>query len=94
MIKNSSVSGSSRSINNAEIIEFLQTQQLNEWAIPSTFSKRIYKKGMFDFISQNNIKTVEQSITLEQEEQTLRLLGLRDIKRYLIIYHYLHIGCV
>ena len=66
MIRNPSVSGSSRSTNNAKLVEFSQTQQLSEWTIPSISSKISYKRGMFDFISQTNIKTVEQSIALEQ----------------------------
>ena len=94
MFRSSNTSGSSGSINNAEIVEYSQTQQLNQWTIPSISSKKIYKKGMFDFISQNNIKTVEQSIALKDSEQTLKLLSPHDIERYLSKYNYIHVGCV
>ena len=49
---------------------------------------------MFNFISQDNIKISEQTIALENQEQTLKLLGLQDIERYLQKYHYLQIGCI
>ena len=47
-------------IHNTELIEYSQTQQLNEWTIPSISHKRIYKKGLFQFISKDHIKTVER----------------------------------
>ena len=85
---------SSGSIINEEMVEYSQTQQLNKWTIPSISSRKIYHKCMFQFISQDNIKTVEQTIPLEDSEQTLRLLNLRDIERYLSKSSYIHIGCI
>ena len=55
--------GSSRSIKNAELIASTQNSQLNNWTIPSIAFKAIYKIGMFNFISQDNIKTAEQDIS-------------------------------
>ena len=81
-------------IKNSEIHEFSQTEQLNEWTIPSIESKKIYKLGFFKFISQKAIKTVEQSISLDSDIETLKLLCLRDIQRYFSRYHYIHIGCI
>ena len=53
---------SSTSIKNLEIIEFSQTQQLNQWTISYIESKNINKLGFLNFISQKAIKSVEQSI--------------------------------
>ena len=83
-----------RSIITEEIVEYSQSQQLNKWTIPSISSKKIYNRGMFQFISQDNIKTVEQTIPLENAKQTLKLLNLRDIERYFSKYSYVHIGCI
>ena len=90
----SSSMGSSRSIKNAELIASTQNSQLNNWTIPSIAFKAIYKTGMFNFISQDNIKTAEQDISLDNHEQTLKLLSLKDVDRYLQKYKYLHIGCI
>ncbi|KAF6136259.1 hypothetical protein GIB67_042744 [Kingdonia uniflora] len=49
---------------------------------------------MFDFISQDNIKIIEQSIALDSECHTLKLLNLQDIEQYLKKYNYLHVGCI
>ena len=74
-------------IKNSEIHEFSQTEQLNEWTIPSIESKKIYKLGFFKFISQKAIKTVEQSISLDSDIETLKLLCFRDIQIYFSRYH-------
>ena len=67
----SSSIGSSRSIKNAKLIASTQNSQLNNWTIPSVAFKAIYKVGMFNFISQDNIKTAEQDISLDNHEQEL-----------------------
>ena len=46
---------SKTSIKNLEILEFSQTEQLNEWMIPSIESKKIYKLGFFKFLSQKAV---------------------------------------
>ena len=92
--RRNSQNGSIRSINNEEIVEYSQSQHLNQWTIPSISSNKIYKRETFDFISQDSIKTVEQSIAIDNSEQTLRLLNLRDIERHLSKYNYVHIGCI
>ena len=63
---------SSTSIKNLEIIEFSQTQQLNQWTISSIESKNINKLGFLNFISQKAIKSVEQSISQDSEIQTFK----------------------
>ncbi|KAF6141073.1 hypothetical protein GIB67_006518 [Kingdonia uniflora] len=49
---------------------------------------------MFDFISQDNIKIMEQSIALDSASHLLKLLNLNDIEKYLKKYNYLYIGCI
>lgn len=82
------------SVKNSEITEFSQTQQLNQWTIPSIESKKIYASSIFDFISKKSIKTLEQSISLDDSSIRLKLLSLQDIEQYLEKYNYLHIGCI
>ena len=85
---------SSGSVINEETVEFAQTQQLNKWTIPAISSKKIYHKGLFQFLSQDSVKSVEQTIPLKDSEETLRLLNLRDIEQHLAKYNYIHIGCI
>lgn len=82
------------SVKNAELSEYSQNQQLNQWTIPSIEAKKIYARGMFDFISQKSVKTLEQSVSLDDSTVRLKLLSPQDVKSYTEKYNYIHIGCI
>ena len=88
-------SSSNDAIKNSQLLEYnTHTQKLNKWSIPKVKPTSIYKIGMFDFTSRMVIKTMEQSITLENNDEILRLLESEDTSRYRKNFKFLHISCV
>lgn len=68
---------------------------LNRWTIPKVDTKLIYDYGWFDKLSSKQvIKTTEQSLALNSDEQTIQLLNKRDIDLYRSRYNWMHIGMV
>jgi hypothetical protein len=85
---------SSVSVKNEEIVEYSEAQQLNQWTIPEVQPTKIYRLGMFDFISKNAIKTSEQTVCLDTNDKTIKLLSIKDVQRYKQKYQYMHIGLI
>ena len=68
---------------------------LNKWTIPKVELKTIYEYGFFDKIKHKQIiKTTEQSLALNADEQTIQLLNKHDIDIFKRNYNYMHIGLV
>lgn len=56
---------------------------LNRWTIPKVDTRLIYDYGWFDKLSTKQvIKTTEQSLALNSDEQTIQLLNKKDIDLY------------
>ena len=73
----------------------LDLDKLNKWTIPKVDKRTIYDYGWFDkFSSKQLIKTTEQSLALNSDEQTLCLLNKKDIDSYRSQFNFLHIGMV
>ena len=68
---------------------------LNKWTIPKVDTRLIYDYGWFDKLSTKQVvKTTEQSLALNSDEQTIQLLNKRDIDLYKSRYNWMHIGMV
>ena len=68
---------------------------LNRWTIPKVDTRLIYDYGWFDKLSTKQvIKTTEQSLALNSDEQTIQFLNKRDIDLYRSRYNWMHIGMV
>ena len=68
---------------------------LNKWTIPKVDTRLIYDYGWFDKLSTKQVvKTTEQSLALNSDEQTIQLLNKRDIDLYRSRYNWMHIGKV
>ena len=68
---------------------------LNKWTIPKVDTRLIYDYSRFDKLSTKQVvKTTEQSLALNSDEQTIQLLNKRDIDLYKSRYNWMHIGMV
>ena len=60
-------------------------------------NQEIYKKGTFKFFTDYTIKTSEMTVSLEQDDQVIRLLDNRSIDKHkkdgynFIIYIYIYV---
>ena len=54
----------------------------------------IYKKGSFKFFFDYTIKTVEHIISLEQDDQVIRLLDSKSIQKHKKYYNFIHLGMI
>lgn len=70
-------------------------EDLNKWTIPRVKPNTIYHLGTFEKLGLKHVvKTMEESISLEQEEMILKLLNESDIIKYKAEHKFLHIGLV
>ncbi|KAG5598445.1 hypothetical protein H5410_029815 [Solanum commersonii] len=68
---------------------------LNKWTILKTSSRIIYQVGTFEKLGfKQVVKTTEETITIDSDNQTFRLLSENDLALYRNIYHFMHIGLV
>ncbi|KAG5591110.1 hypothetical protein H5410_041624 [Solanum commersonii] len=68
---------------------------LNKWTIPKISPRIIYQMGTFEKLSLKQVvKTTEETITIESDNQTFRLLSDNDLATYRDIYRFMHIGLV
>jgi hypothetical protein len=79
---------------NQELIEYPKNlEKLNKWVIPSVPSKQIYKAGMFDIMSRFAVKTIEQTVQVSDNTQTMYLLKKKDLESFKG-YNFIHIGLI
>ena len=57
-------------------------------------NQEIYKKGTFKFFSNYTIKTLEQTISLGKNDQVIRLLDSKFIKKHKKDYNVIHFGMI
>ena len=73
-------SNTSKTVTNAHLVEFpIEINELNKWSIPDVPYKNIYKFEIFNLKSLATIKTMERTMNIDQENQTIRLLNEEDI---------------
>ena len=56
--------------------------------------KKFIKKWTFKFFTDYTIKTLKQTISLEQKDQVIRLLDSRSIERHKCDYNFIHFGMI
>ncbi|KAG5606941.1 hypothetical protein H5410_028433 [Solanum commersonii] len=68
---------------------------LNKWTIPKISPRIIYQMGTFEKLGLKQVvKTTEETITIDSDNQTFRLLSDNDLAPYNDIYRFMHIGLV
>ena len=71
-------------MNNEEINMMNIERNLQEWNIPSIPTKNIWKQSTFSslsFLSDYTIKTVEKTISLNNEYESIKLFNKEAMKR-------------
>ncbi|KAL9680935.1 hypothetical protein QQ045_012716 [Rhodiola kirilowii] len=70
-------------------------EALNKWTIPKIEPSLIYKLGTFEKMGLKQVvKTTEETIPLDSEELTIRLLDESDLLLYRNSHKFIHIGLV
>ena len=86
---------SQEAIVNSEEINYPNTQnELDDWKLLKVSNQEIYKKWTLKFFTDYTIKTLEQTISLEQEDQVIRLLNSKSIERHKKDYNFIHFGMI
>ncbi|KAG5630645.1 hypothetical protein H5410_002362 [Solanum commersonii] len=68
---------------------------LNKWTIPKISPRIIYQMGTFEKLGLKQVvKTTEETITIDSDNQTFRLFSKNDLAPYRDIYHFMHIDLV
>ncbi|KAG5581699.1 hypothetical protein H5410_052326 [Solanum commersonii] len=68
---------------------------LNKWTILKISPRIIYQMDTFEKLSLKQVvKTTEETITIDNGNQTFRLLSDNDLALYRDIYRFMHIGLV
>jgi len=68
---------------------------LNNWTIPRISPRIIYQMGTFEKLGLKQVvKTTGETITIDSDNQTFRLLSENDLAPYRDIYHFMYIGLV
>ncbi|KAK2385518.1 hypothetical protein QL285_072748 [Trifolium repens] len=81
-------------IKNEELMEYpMDAEKLNKWIIPSVPSKQIYKFGIFDISARFAVKTLEQTVQVSGNHQTIKLLTKKDLEPFKG-YNFVHIGLI
>jgi hypothetical protein len=74
-----------------------QELNLQEWKLPSVPTKNIYKQSTFSnlsFLSDYTIKTVERTVSLNNEYETIKLFSKDSIEKHKEKYSFIHIRLV
>ena len=69
-------------------------KELNNWKLPIVPRHEIYKEGIFSRSTDYTFKTIERTITLSKENETIRILLERSIEECRANYTYIHFGLV
>ncbi|KAG9459142.1 hypothetical protein H6P81_003650 [Aristolochia fimbriata] len=94
MLKSRLSSATNRSKNVALDEYAVDVQDLTNWSIPKIPTRQIYNIGSFALAWSHVVKTLEQSLAIEDTEQTIELLTKKDIYPFREKYKFIHIGCV
>ena len=78
---------------NSEEINYPKIQNdLDDWKLPKVSNQEIYKKWTLKFFTDYTIKTLEQTISLGKNDQVIRLLDSKFIKKHKKDYNFIHFG--
>ena len=81
---------------NSEEINYPKIQNdLDDQKLPKVSNQEIYKKGTFKFFIDYTIRTSEMSISLEQDDQVIRLLDSKSVEKHKKDhYNFIHFGMI
>ena len=80
---------------NSEEINYPKIQNdLNDWKLPNVPNQEIYKKWTLKFFTDYTIKTFEMSVSLEHDDQVIRLLDSKSIEKHKKDYNFIHFGMI
>jgi hypothetical protein len=71
-----------------------QKRNLQEWSLPMVLTKNIYKQSTFSnlyFLSYYTIKTVERTVYLNKEYETIKLFSKDGIEKHKQKYYFIYI---
>ena len=86
---------SQQAVVNNEKINYHKTQNdLDVCKLPKVTNQEIYKKWTFNFFTDYTIKILEQTISLKQDYQVIRLLDNRSVERHKKDYNFIHFGMI
>ena len=68
---------------NSEEINYSKIQNdLDDWKLPKVSNQEIYKKWTFKFFTDYTIRTSEILVSLEQDDQVIRLLDSKSVEKH------------
>ena len=81
---------------NSEEINYPKIQNdLDDWKLLEVSNQEFDKKWTFKFFTDYTIKTSEMSVSLEQDDQVIRLLDSKSIeKQKKDGYNFIHFGMI
>ena len=81
---------------NSEEINYPKIQNdLDDWKLPKVSNQEIYKKWTFKFFIDYTIRTSEMSVSLEQDDQVIRLLDSKSVEKHKKDhYNFIHFGMI
>ena len=63
------------SVKNTDLIEYENIkEQLNKWTIPLVQPSTIYRKGLFELRSSMAVKTMEQTLSVGPDNESINLI--------------------
>ena len=87
--------GSQDAVVNSEEINYPKIQNdLDNWKLPKLPNQEIYKKETFKLFTDYTIKTSEMSVSLEYDDQVIRLLDSKSIEKHKRDYNFIHFGMI
>ena len=82
-------------VNNEEINYPKIQNDLDDWKLPKVSNQEIYKKRTFKFFTNYTIRISEMLISLEQDEEVIRLLDSKSIDKHKKDgYNFIHFGMI
>ena len=67
---------------------------MDDWKLSKVPNQEIYKKETFKFFLDYTIKTSEMSVSLEYDDQVIRLLDSKSIEKHKRDYNFIHFGMI
>ena len=80
---------------NSEEINYPKIQNdLDDWKLPKVPNQKIYKEWTFNFFTDYTIRTSEMLVSLEQDDQVIRLLDSKSVEKHKRDYNFIHFGMI
>ena len=75
--------------------ENLYEDNISSWSIPHQTIESIYKIGVMDFKTAFSVRSHEETLSIQEDQQTLQLLSPLSLAKYVTKgYRYIHFGLI